>query len=98
MSDTITKERFKPIDGSWMDRAVKDSEDSESAIVNYHRGASDFRRQSLDALSIFSALSVEEPVIHNGMVYVSLDDVIVLIEGLYSEPKKRRPRTPKKDK
>ena len=85
--------KHKPIHSSWKIRAMKETaidKSSELEPFYYLRGAKDFRKKSLEALEIFSVLTNEQPVIYNNKMYVSLDDVKELIEGLYAKVTKTK--------
>lgn len=53
----------------------------------YLRGVNDFRDKALEALEHFSAITIDQPVLVGNKIYVSQEDVIRLIEGLYAETK-----------
>ena len=97
-----TKE-YKELHKSWKEKA-----DEKCLLVRgmraisqqdvYLQGAKDLRMAALEALEIFSAMAVDEPVIYKNKVYVCLQDVTNLIDGLYAPQfKKNVPKkTPKK--
>lgn len=81
--------KHKPIHSSWYKKAL--SKTLSAADQNFYlKGAKDFRKKSLEALNIFSVLTNEPPVIYNNKMYVSLDDVKDLIEGLYANVTKTK--------
>ena len=81
--------KHKQLDQSWNEKADKKFLNPYSK-EEYLEGVNDFRNRALEALDIFSVLSVDTPVIYNNKVYVSQEDLISLIEGLYAEIKKSK--------
>lgn len=77
------KIKHKPIHSSWK-KAAESKCLSSADQYFYFKGANAFRTQSLKALDAFTAMTNEPPVVYNNKVYVSHDDVIALIEGLYA--------------
>mgnify|MGYP001616505448 CR=1 FL=1 len=78
--------KHTPIHKSWKEKAGQNY--SIQAFKNcYMEGAIDFRAKALEALELFSVLTNEEVVMHKNKAYVSRQDVVKLIEGLYAETK-----------
>lgn len=74
-----------PLHTSWTDKALKRSDLKRGAASNYILGVIDFRSKALDALDKFTMMTLDEPVLVDDKVYVCLDDVVRLVEGLYAE-------------
>lgn len=78
--------QYKPLDKSWRVRAKQRCK-TPYGRQGYFCGAHDFRERILTTLEIFSALSNREVFLHKKELYVSLPDVIKIIEGLYAKTK-----------
>ncbi len=82
---------YKGIHKSWEKQGNKKfGDDYYTSEHAYVEGANDFRMRALEALEMFTALSVDEPIIYKDKIYVSQSDVIILIEGLYAETTKTK--------
>ncbi len=78
--------KYKKIHKSWKDKAEKDFLHSNDK-TSYLCGANDFRNQALEAMELFSVITLYEPIIYGNRIYVSQEDVVTLLEGLYAEVK-----------
>lgn len=85
----IKNRKNKPLHSSWRKKAYSTYGKGLGSAAYYLIGVMDFRNRAIEALDIFEALSVD-PVYRgenkNGkpVMYVSLQDVIALMEGLYA--------------
>jgi hypothetical protein len=80
------KIKRKKLHKSWKEKA----EFEFTSKVNkeyWLEGVDAFRNRALDALEVFTITTADEPIIHKKKVYVSLEDVAYLINGLYSDIK-----------
>lgn len=80
----MKQSKYKPLHKSWHNKA---EEECTSAVNREHylQGVNAFRDKALLSLQIFSALTNDTPIIYKNKVWVSLEDVSKLIEGLYAE-------------